>query len=644
MDLDRSLLKGFAQIVKKEAPTPKQYVRGTIAGDDSGKFVQIDGSSTLTPISEVVDVQPGDRVLVAIENHVATILGNFTYAPSARKEQEALDKANEAVNSVGSATAKAEQAITTSSQASALANEAKQESVAAKNAADNVSTLATEAKNQAAEAVTKAEEANTSASNAINAVNDANQDIKALQKEVEDAKANIKSELSAEFTQNIEELESEFAKTYATKNENVALEGRLDTKIQQTADTVSSQATKIETLESNTTEIQNKVDQAMTEASNAKTAADAAKEYADNAVADAEQARQEAEAADVAAQNAENAAQEAREVADAADALVQSAQADLDEAQQNYDNLIASGDATDEEIAAAEALVNEAREVVNQALADAAEAEAAANDAREAADKAYEDASSAQQAAIDAQKKANAANKAADTAQEAADKANADVAALTHRVTTAETNIKQNADNITLNAKKVDEIGKDLADNYYTRTETNAEIKIESDNIKSTVNENIIDNQQATIEQLTSALDQTASSLEASIREVKQTTDSNSESIVTLNANQMTMTSEFTQFTKTTTDNIAALAEGKMDIATVHEWARFDGARLELGASNSPFKAILTNTELGFWQGDNKIAWISNNELHVLTAVIVSSIGCGNFMFIDEGDLGFSLM
>ncbi|WP_071441657.1 hypothetical protein [Traorella massiliensis] len=76
----------------------------------------------------------------------------------------------------------------------------------------------------------------------------------------------------------------------------------------------------------------------------------------------------------------------------------------------------------------------------------------------------------------------------------------------------------------------------------------------------------------------------------------------------------------------------------------VQEWARFDGSKLELGASNSTFKAVLSNSELAFYQGSNKVAWLSNNELHVLTAVITSAIGVGSYRFTDEGSLGFSLL
>ena len=76
----------------------------------------------------------------------------------------------------------------------------------------------------------------------------------------------------------------------------------------------------------------------------------------------------------------------------------------------------------------------------------------------------------------------------------------------------------------------------------------------------------------------------------------------------------------------------------------VQEWARFDGSKLELGASNSTFKAVLSNSELAFYQGSNKVAWLSNNELYVLTAVITSAIGVGSYRVTDEGSLGFSLL
>ena len=127
------------------------------------------------------------------------------------------------------------------------------------------------------------------------------------------------------------------------------------------------------------------------------------------------------------------------------------------------------------------------------------------------------------------------------------------------------------------------------------------------------------------------------------VTQLKTITDGHTTSISSI-SNQLQITSEMAQFVKTTTEKLQDAVDGKLSATEVQEWARFDGANLELGASNSPFKCKLSTTELAFYQGANKVAWISNNELNILTAIIAKSIGCGNFTFVDEGELGFSLI
>ena len=62
-------------------------------------------------------------------------------------------------------------------------------------------------------------------------------------------------------------------------------------------------------------------------------------------------------------------------------------------------------------------------------------------------------------------------------------KAQQDVAALTTRVTTAETNITKNADAIQLSATRTEEIGNLLVNDYYTKSQTDAAIKVQADSI-----------------------------------------------------------------------------------------------------------------------------------------------------------------
>lgn len=539
MNIDSKLLKEFAQITNdSEVKTQNTYLRGTIVTNSGGKYVQLDGSTTATPISEVVNVEEGDRVLVSIENHKATIIGNFTFPPSARKEQEALDQAGAAQESANNAnttaniaqekaqeaSSKADTAISQSSIASASADEAKQQANDAIATANTASTNASEAKTLATQASTEASEAKTQAAESQTASANAQAEVTRLQNEVtaaqEDADkalsdlatqadeissiketyatkvevGNTKAELETTITTKVGELETTVSQTYSTKTENVELEEKLQSQITQNAEGIASQVTKTEQLESDTAQAQLDVAEALSKANAAQTAADNAQATASDAQTAASNAQTAADEATQKATTAQNAADLAQQAADAADEAVQAAQSDLNEAKENLANVTSRVDATETDIADAQAKVDAAQTSVNEALADAAEANLAATKAQEAADKAQQDAEIAQGAATTAQQKADNAQTAADNAQAAADKAQEDVAALTSRVTTAETTISQNSENITLNANKITEIGnqadttdQNLTNNYYTKTETDAKIQVESDRITSTV-------------------------------------------------------------------------------------------------------------------------------------------------------------
>ena len=93
VELSRHLMKEFATLTAGDKkPEVSNTVRGTVVVDGENKYVAIDGSSVNTPISEIIDARQGDRVLVNIENHVATVVGNISKPPSAYKEQEAISR------------------------------------------------------------------------------------------------------------------------------------------------------------------------------------------------------------------------------------------------------------------------------------------------------------------------------------------------------------------------------------------------------------------------------------------------------------------------------------------------------------------------------------------------------------------------
>lgn len=183
---------------------------------------------------------------------------------------------------------------------------------------------------------------------------------------------------------------------------------------------------------------------------------------------------------------------------------------------------------------------------------------------------------------------------------------------------------------------------------YYKDENEAYKLEISAKSIKfgassTSVEDAISDSKTEITREYSSLINETASQISSTVDELSRTVNSNSDSIVHIN-NSINVTSQDINLVKTTMSNIQNAVNGKVSAEEIKEWARFDGATLELGASNQPFKARLTTTELAFYQGSNKVAWISNNELHILTAIITQSIGVGNFTFVDEGSMGFSLL
>lgn len=83
MALSSDLISQFVQVTKEEKQSKETTVYGTIVEYDGGKYVKLDGSELLTPISVTADALDGERVTVMIKNHTATVTGNLS-SPSAR--------------------------------------------------------------------------------------------------------------------------------------------------------------------------------------------------------------------------------------------------------------------------------------------------------------------------------------------------------------------------------------------------------------------------------------------------------------------------------------------------------------------------------------------------------------------------------
>ena len=85
MELPGELLKQFASITNDRGTSPKETTAyGTVNISDGKCYVKLDGTDSLTPVSMTMDARDGDRVMVMIKNHAATIIGNATSPASAR--------------------------------------------------------------------------------------------------------------------------------------------------------------------------------------------------------------------------------------------------------------------------------------------------------------------------------------------------------------------------------------------------------------------------------------------------------------------------------------------------------------------------------------------------------------------------------
>ena len=91
MSLSLDLISQFAKLTTESKPKNNEStVYGTIVESDGKQYVRIDGSDRLTPVEKTVDTKVdengnGDRVMVLIKNHSATVMGNIS-SPAARTD------------------------------------------------------------------------------------------------------------------------------------------------------------------------------------------------------------------------------------------------------------------------------------------------------------------------------------------------------------------------------------------------------------------------------------------------------------------------------------------------------------------------------------------------------------------------------
>lgn len=86
MGLSNDLVSQFVKATKDEKKTKKETtVYGTVVDYNNSTYVKLDGSDILTPVIATVDAKSGERVVVLLKNHTATVTGNLT-SPAVRTE------------------------------------------------------------------------------------------------------------------------------------------------------------------------------------------------------------------------------------------------------------------------------------------------------------------------------------------------------------------------------------------------------------------------------------------------------------------------------------------------------------------------------------------------------------------------------
>lgn len=84
MKLSSDLISQFVKVTNDSAKNKtEKTVYGTTVEQDGRMCVRFDGSTIPTPVKYAANIGPGERVIVQIKNHTATVIGNLT-SPSAR--------------------------------------------------------------------------------------------------------------------------------------------------------------------------------------------------------------------------------------------------------------------------------------------------------------------------------------------------------------------------------------------------------------------------------------------------------------------------------------------------------------------------------------------------------------------------------
>lgn len=324
------------------------------------------------------------------------------------QSKEAVEKATQAQADASKANELANTANTQSSEAKQLAQDANTSTGKAQEQIDAIKGDITDSKQQIQDAVDKA---NANASEIATV-----KETYATKVDLTTESKSIHADVTTEIEKKVGELSTTVSETYASKSDLTSIEGSLNTKIKQNADSITTQATSIEKLQPDITQAKKDIIDATKKATDAQA-------QANKALGNA--------------QSAQTLADEAKRSADSAQLNLDNANKELADAKANLESVTGRVDATESEITKAQTRLTNAESAVQKAQSDATKAQGNATTAIN---------------------NAKAAQGAADDAKQKAEQAQKDLNALTNRVTKTETAIKQNAEAIKLQATSVTEI------------------------------------------------------------------------------------------------------------------------------------------------------------------------------------------
>ena len=323
------------------------------------------------------------------------------------QSKEALGKAEDAEKLATSANGLASTANKQSEDAVKLAQDANTSTGKAQQQIDAIKGDITDSKQQIQDAVDKA---NTNA-NEIGTI----KETYATKVDLTTESKTIHADVTTEIEKKVGELSTTVSETYASKSDLTSIEGSLNTKIKQNADSITTQATSIEKLQSDTTQAKKDIIDATKKATDAQA-------QADKALGNA--------------QSAQTLADEAKRSADSAQLNLDNANKELANAKANLESVTGRVDATESEITKAQTRLTNAESAVQKAQSDATKAQGNATTAIN---------------------NAKAAQGAADDAKQKAEQAQKDLAELTNKVASNTTKIEQNSDAIKLQAMSITE-------------------------------------------------------------------------------------------------------------------------------------------------------------------------------------------